>query len=117
MENNDEHLSVVINKEIKEYREEVVLGLDMKTCIIFLIAIVLCVVEWFYFAHTLHVKNSIMSAVYVLTVLPFGFLAVYKYEGYTAWELIKIWFKFYFLQGQHLEYRPENRLKKRKGDK
>ena len=107
-------MEININKEIKDYREELVLGLDLKTCIFFGIAIVLCVAEWFFFAHMMHVKTSIMTAFYVLTVIPFGFLAVFKHNGYTAWEMIKIWFKYYFLQDQHLIFRPEDRLKKKR---
>lgn len=114
-------MEININKEIKNYSEELVLGLNLKTCIFFGIGIGLCVLEWFIFSHGLHVKTSIMTVFYVLTAVPFGFLGVFNYNGRDAWGMIKIWFKYYFLQDHHLEFKSEaikpNNSKKQKGDR
>lgn len=101
-------MEINLNKEIKDFKEELILGLDLKTCIFFGVGIGLCVIDWIVFSHMLHVNTAIMTIIYVFSVLPFAFLGAFKYNGRSAWEMVKIWVKYYFMQDHQLKVRPEN---------
>ena len=108
MENSSDKIEINIPKEIKAYKEELILGLDLRACVCFSIGILFCGLEWFIFSHTLHVKGWIMSFLYVVTAGPFGFLGIFNYNGRNAFQMLAIWIKYYFLQDHHLMYRPDD---------
>ena len=101
-------MEVNINKEIRNYKEQLILGLDLKTCIIFASGLVIVIGEYIFFQRYLGLDSSITAPIYVVTALPIGFLALFKYNNMTAWQVAKVWFRYHFVQDQHLTFKPEN---------
>ena len=101
-------MHVNINEEIRDYHEQFFLGLTMRMCIIGILGIGTCLLEYFILQRTLGFHKGFMVILYMFTMIPFGFLMLFKYNNMNAWQFTKIWFRYKFLQDKQMRFKPEN---------
>ena len=84
-------MEVKINKEIREYTENMFFGLSMRQFIFSILACLAAV--GFYFTAGPYLGSELVSWICILSALPFAFLGFFRYNGITAehylWALIK----------------------------
>lgn len=109
-------MQVTINKEIRDYNEEVLFGLSLRQFIFSAMACVAAVITYFALGNRLGVELT--SWVCIISVLPFAFLGFVKYNGMTAEILILSIIKTRFLIPDKLTFKSNNlyyKIFKKKG--
>lgn len=98
-----------INKEIRDYTEDVVMGFTLKQSIILGIGIAAAAVIWFSLKDSM---SADMASVFsCFGVVPFGVLALVKWHKMPAEKVIKIYFTDTMRTPIQLPYKMENRMK------
>ena len=99
-------MEVKINREIRDFKENVYFGLDFRQLIFSMIA---CIVALgLYFLLKPYFSNETLSWICILGAIPFALMGFVKIDGYYFERYLKNWFEFYFLTPKTLMYRPTN---------
>ena len=107
-------MEIKINQEIKEYNETMFFGLSMRQ---FIFALLACgAAIGIYFGCRDFMGTETLSWVCMLGAVPFAALGFIKYNGMTAEEVFKAWFRSEILMPRKLLFHGENKFTK-KGDK
>lgn len=99
-------MEIRINKEIREYTENMFFGLSMRQ---FIFSVVACgAAVGIYFAFRSFFGIETLSWMCILGALPFALIGFVKYHGMTAEQFIIAWFKSMFLIPKRLTFRSYN---------
>lgn len=99
-------MEVKINKEIREYTENMFFGLSMRQ---FFFSVLSCLAAvGFYFMAEPRLGSELVSWVCIFGALPFVFLGFFKYNGMTAEQFLWAWVKTEFLTPRRLVFCSEN---------
>ena len=99
-------MEVKINREIRNYTEEMFFGLSMRQ---FIFSACACVVAvGLYFLLKPYVGTETVSWMCILGAAPFAALGFIKYNGMTAEKFVWAWFKSEFLMPKKLTFRSTN---------
>ena len=99
-------MEIKINKEIRDYKENVFFGLSMRQFIFSAIACIVAVI--LYFLLRGHLGLETLSWVCILGAMPFGILGFVKYNGMNAEEFFIAWLKSEILMPKVLFFKSEN---------
>lgn len=99
-------MEIKINKEIRDYKENVFFGLSMRQFIFSALACGVAVLLYFLLRN--HLGLETLSWVCILGAMPFGVLGFVKYNGMNAEEFFIAWFKSEILMPKVLLFKPEN---------
>lgn len=99
-------MEVKINKEIREYTENMFFGLSMRQ---FIFSVIACgVAVGIYFLLKPVVGTETVSWMCMLGAAPFALMGFVKYHGMTAEQFVAAWVKSEFLLPKRLTFRPTN---------
>lgn len=99
-------MEVKINKEIREYTENMFFGLSLRQ---FIFSVVACgVAVGIYFLLKPMVGTETVSWMCMLGAAPFALMGFVKYHGMTAEQFVAAWIKSEFLLPKKLTFRPTN---------
>lgn len=99
-------MEVKINKEIREYTENIFFGLSLRQ---FFFSICACVIAVFlYFILKPYFGIETLSWVCILGAAPFAVLGFVKYNGMSAEQFISVWIKSVILTPNKLTFKPTN---------
>ena len=93
-------MEVKINREISSYAESVFMGLDMRQ-LVFCLSAVLASVGWYFILRDV-LPISTLSWVCVLASAPFAVLGFFTYNQMTAFEFLKVFVRYAFLESRVL---------------
>ncbi len=96
-------MEVRINKEIREYTENMFFGLSLRQFICAVMACGVAVLIYFLFYKTVHLEW--LSWMCMLGALPFALMGFVKYHGMTAEQFAWAWIKSEFLMPKRLTFR------------
>ena len=99
-------MEVKINKEIRQYTENVFLGLSLRQFICSAIACIVVVGIYFLLKPILSIGT--VSWLCMLGAVPFVFLGFFKYNGMTAEQFFVAWVKSEILTPKRLVFKPNN---------
>lgn len=99
-------MEVKINKEIREYTENMFFGLSMRQ--FFFSALACLAAVGLYFITEPHLGNEFVSWVCILGALPFAALGFFKYNGMTAEQFLWACIKTEILIPRKLVFCSEN---------
>ena len=99
-------MEIKINKEIRDYKENVFFGLSMRQFIFSALACGVAVLLYFLLRN--HLGLETLSWVCILGAMPFGVLGFVKYNGMNAEEFFIAWFKSEIFMPKVLLFKPEN---------
>lgn len=99
-------MEVKINKEIRDYTENIYFGLSLRQFICSLLGCIMAV--FFYFKLKLYLDTETLSWVCVLSVVPFAFIGFVKYNGMTAEQFLIAFIKSEILTSKKLTFNPTN---------
>ncbi len=111
-------LEVKTNKEVRNIKENVYFGLDLKMCIILITGIIINTV--IYFVSAPFIEESFRGVIITVCICPFIFFAFYKKDGLTGWRYIKNWLyynslpDYFFFSGSSLWKVPDKKIKIRR---
>lgn len=99
-------MEVKINKEIRNYTENMFFGLSLRQ---FIFSVLACgVAVGLYFGLREHLGTETVSWLCMMGAAPFAVLGFVKYHGMTAEEFIVAWIKSEILYPKHLTFQPVN---------
>ena len=99
-------MEVKINKEIREYTENMFFGLSLRQ---FIFSVVACgVAVGIYFGLRNVLGTETVSWVCILGAAPFAIMGFVKYHGMTAEQFAWAWIKSELLRPKRLVFRPTN---------
>ncbi len=100
-------MEVKINKEIRQYKENIFFGLSLRQFICSALACVVAVGIYFIFKPIL--KNTgTVSWLCIAGTVPFALLGFVKYNGMTAEKFFIAWIKSEILTPKKLVFKPSN---------
>ncbi len=100
-------MEVKINKEIRQYKENIFFGLTMRQFICSVLACIVAVGIYFIFKPIL--KNTgTVSWLCIAGAVPFALLGFVKYNGMTAEKFLIAWVKSEILTPKKLVFKPNN---------
>lgn len=100
-------MEVKINKEIRQYKENIFFGLSLRQFICSALACVVAVGIYFIFKPIL--KNTgTVSWLCIAGTVPFVLLGFVKYNGMTAEKFFIAWIKSEILTPKKLVFKPSN---------
>lgn len=99
-------MEVKINKEIREFKEQIYFGLSLRQFICSVLACAMSVFLYFCFNELLGVEIS--SWICMLGAFPFVFIGFFHYNGMPAEKFILAWIRFNLLVPKRLMFRPYN---------
>ena len=99
-------MEVKINKEIREYTENMFFGLSMRQ---FFFSVLACgaAIGLYFFANP-YLSDELVSWVCILGAVPFVFLDFFRYNGMAAEQFLWAWVKSEALTPKKLVFRSEN---------
>ena len=100
-------MEIKIHKEIKDRKANVIFGLDLRSVLFVVAAVIVVLLEFFFLQWQLGLDENIMPVIYVVSVAPFGFFGFFKYNKMTAWTAFKLVLRFYF-QDRNLKFRRKD---------
>ena len=101
-------MEVKINREIRNYTETMFFGLSMRQ---FIFSACACVVAvGLYFLLKPYVGTETVSWMCILGAAPFAALGFIRYNGMTAEQLVRAWFRFEVRMPRRLLFRGTNTL-------
>ena len=107
-----------VPREIKDFKEKVVLGLTMRQLICFGIAIVAAVGTYLLTYEYIGVDSA--SWLCMVAAAPFAAMALFKKDGLTFEQYVWVMIRFLFLVPQKRPYKTENffeHIEKQQGEK
>lgn len=99
-------MEVKINREIREYTENIVFGLSLRQFIFSICACVVAVILYFILKPYCGIET--LSWVCILGAAPFAALGFIKYNGMTAEKFVAAWVKSMLLTPKRLTFKPIN---------
>ena len=99
-------MEVKINKDIREFSENIFFGLSLRQFIFSVLACIVAVI--LYFILKPHFKIETLSWVCILGATPFAVLGFVKYNGMTAEKLIIAFIKSEFIIPKKLTFKSKN---------
>ena len=78
-----------INKEVRDYKETLFFGLNLRQCVCSALAIIVAIV--LYFSLKSRLSNEPLSWVCMLGAAPFAAMGFFKYQGMTAEQFAMNW--------------------------
>ena len=99
-------MEIKINKEIRNYKENIYFGLSLRQFIFSLLACVVAVILYFLLKPFYGIET--LSWLCVLGAAPFAALGFLTYNGMTAEEFIKAYIKSEILTSKELVFKPTN---------
>ena len=99
-------MEVKINKDIREFSENIFFGLSMRQFIFSIMACLVAVVLYFLLKPFFGIET--LSWVCILGAAPFAALGFVKYNGMTAEEFVKAFIKSEILMPRHLTFNSQN---------
>lgn len=99
-------MEVKINREIREYKENIFFGLSLRQ---FFFSICACIVSLLlYFIFKPYFNIEILSWICILGSMPFALLGFVRYNGMPAEKFILAWIKSVILTPRKLVFKPNN---------
>ena len=99
-------MEVKINKEIREYTENMFFGLSLRQ---FIFSVFACgVAVGIYFGLRNILGTETVSWVCILGAAPFAIMGFVKYHGMTAEQFVWAWIKSEILMPKRLTFKPNN---------
>lgn len=99
-------MEIKVNKEIRDYTENVFFGLSLRQSSFSALACAVAVLLYFLLKDYLGIEA--LSWVCIIGAVPFVFFGFFKYNGMTAEEFIIAWIKSEILLPKVLLFKPEN---------
>ena len=101
-------MEIKINKEIKEYTETMFFGLSVRQ---FIFALLACgAAVGIYFGCRSFLGTETLSWLCMVGAAPFAALGFIRYNGMTAEQLVRAWFRFEVRMPRRLLFRGTNTL-------
>lgn len=95
-----------MNKEVSSYKENVVMGLNVRQLVWLILAAIVSVVVYFYANPRIGSRMTALACMIVST--PCILMGFFRYNEMTFDKCVIAWFRFYFLVPRILFFRPEN---------
>lgn len=99
-------MEIKVNKDIREYQENMYFGLSLRQFIFSVLACVAAVGSYFLLQPV--IGTEAVSWVCVLVALPFALIGFVRYNGMPAEKFFAAWFKTEFLLPKKLTFRNTN---------
>jgi hypothetical protein len=99
-------MEVKINREIRDYQENIFFGLSLRQLIFSILAI--CVAVGIYFGLSDVLGTETVSWMCILGAVPFGAMGFIRYNGMTAEQLAVTYIKSEVLMPKYLCFEGEN---------
>lgn len=98
-----------INKEVRDYKETLFFGLNLRQCVCSALAIIVAIVLYFSLKHRL--SNEPLSWVCMLGAAPFAAMGFFKYQGMTAEQFAMNWVYTVLLEPKCFPFQTEGGIK------
>ena len=98
-----------INKEVRDYKETLFFGLNLRQCVCSALAIIVAIVLYFSQKHRL--SNEALSWVCMLGAAPFAAMGFFKYQGMTAEQFATNWVYTVLLEPKCFPFQTEGGIK------
>jgi hypothetical protein len=99
-------MEVKINKDIREFTENIFFGLSMRQFIFSILACIVAVILYFLLKPFLGIET--LSWTCILGAVPFAVLGFVRYNGMTAEKFIAAWIKSNFIIPKRLTFKAKN---------
>lgn len=99
-------MEIKINREIREYKENVFFGLSLRQLILSVLACGVAVGIYFGLRNVLGTET--ISWLCILGAAPFAAMGFVKYHGMTAEKFVIAWVRSEFLIPKRLTFKPKN---------
>lgn len=99
-------MEVKINKEIRDYTENIYFGLSLRQFIFSVLGCIMAVVLYFLLKPYFGIET--LSWICILGVIPFAAIGFIKYNGMNAEELIIAYIRSEILTSKKLSFNPTN---------
>lgn len=99
-------MEVKINREIRDYQENIFFGLNLRQLIFSILAVGVAVGIYFSLRNVLGTET--ISWICILGAIPFGAMGFIRYNGMTAEQLALAYIKSEILCPRHLCFQGEN---------
>ena len=99
-------MEVKINREIREYTENIYFGLSLRQFFFSVCAIAMTII--LYFISSKYFGKETLSWVCILGASPFAILGFFKYNGMPAEKVIMCYIKSNFLVPRKMKFKPKN---------
>lgn len=100
-------MEVKINKEIRQYKENIFFGLTMRQFVCSVLACIVAVGIYF-ITKTIFNNTGTVSWLCIASAVPFALLGFVKYNGMTAEKFFIAWVKSEILTPKKLLFKPNN---------
>lgn len=98
-----------INKEVRDYKETLFFGLNLRQCVCSALAIIVAIV--LYFSLKSRLSNEPLSWVCMLGAAPFAAMGFFKYQGMTAEQFVINWVYTVLLEPKCFPFETEGGVK------
>lgn len=98
-----------INKEVRDYKETLFFGLNLRQCVCSALAIIVAIV--LYFSLKSRLSNEPLSWVCMLGAAPFAAMGFFKYQGMTAEQFVINWVYTVLLEPKCFPFETEDGVK------
>ena len=99
-------MDIRINKEIRDYAEDIFMGLSLRQCIFSVLA---CgAAGGLFIALRPYLGVETCSWVCMVAAAPFAVLGFVRYNGMPAERFLLVWFRFHFRTQKRLTFHGEN---------
>lgn len=99
-------MEIKINKDIREFTENIFFGLSMRQFIFSILACVVAVILYFLLKPFFGIET--LSWACILGAVPFAVLGFVRYNGMTAEKFIVAWIKSNFIIPKRLTFKAKN---------
>lgn len=99
-------MEVKINKEIRQYKENIFFGLSLRQFVYSFIACIVAIEIYFIFRPIFNIGT--VSWLCIAGAVPFALLGFVKYNGMTAGQFFIAWVKSEILMPKKLVFKPNN---------
>lgn len=99
-------MEVKINREIREYTENIFFGLSLRQ---FIFSILACLTTIsLYFISNTYFEKETMSWICIVGALPFAMLGFFKYNGMPAEKILMCFIKTEFIVPKKIKFKSNN---------
>ena len=98
-----------INKEVRDYKETLFFGLNLRQCVCSALAIIVAIA--LYFSLKYRLSNEPLSWVCMLGAAPFAAMGFFKYQGMTAEQFAMNWVYTVLLEPKCFPFQIEGGIK------
>lgn len=99
-------MEVKINREIREYTENIFFGLSLRQ---FIFSVLACLTTIsLYFISNTYFEKETMSWICIVGALPFAMLGFFKYNGMPAEKILMCFIKTEFIVPKKIKFKSNN---------